>query len=233
MEIIFHGHACFEIKSKEGRILIDPFLSGNPTADVGVKDFHELDGILVSHGHGDHLGDAMELSRKTGATIISVNELARICNKYKVKAHPMHIGGKRNFSFGTVYLTQALHGSVFEPQEEEESFTYAGLACGFLIHMEGKWIYHAGDTGLFGDMELIGRRFPLDVAMLPIGDNFTMGVEDAVYAATLLKPKQVIPMHYNTFPVIKQDPQKFIDLLKHDLPDTKGVILNPGQALVL
>jgi L-ascorbate metabolism protein UlaG (beta-lactamase superfamily) len=233
MEIIFHGHACFEVIGKEGRILIDPFLTGNPAADVGVEDFQELDGILVSHGHSDHIGDAIELSRRTGAPIICVHELARLCSRYNVPTHAMHIGGKYKFNFGTVRLTQALHGSMFEPQEEKDSYLYGGLACGFLVEMEGKWLYHAGDTGLFGDMELLGRLYPLEVAILPIGDNYTMGVHEAVYAATLLKPKHLVPMHYNTFPIIQQDPKEFVELVQQKLPTTKGKILNPGQSLMI
>jgi L-ascorbate metabolism protein UlaG (beta-lactamase superfamily) len=233
MEIRFHGHACFEISGDQGRILIDPFLSNNPSADVSADAFTNLDGILVSHGHSDHLGDAIEISKRTGAPIIGVYELARLCEKRGAKTHAMHIGGKHLFNFGLVRLTQALHGSVFEPNGEEEGFQYAGLACGFLIQMDEKWIYHAGDTGLFGDMELIGRRHPLELALLPIGDNYVMGPEEAVYASTLLRPKRVIPMHYNTFPIIRQDAKEFIDLLKRKFPESEGIILNPGQAITI
>ncbi len=233
MEIRFHGHSCFEVSSKQGRILIDPFLSGNPSADIGPNDLKELDAILVSHGHSDHLGDAIEISKRTGAPIIGVYELARLCEKRGATTHAMHIGGKHLFNFGLVRLTQALHGSVFEPKGEEESFEYAGLACGFLIQMDEKWIYHSGDTGLFGDMELIGRRHPLEVAMLPIGDNYTMGPEEAIYATTYLRPKRVIPMHYNTFSLIQQDAGEFIDQLRRKCPESEGVLLDPGEALIL
>lgn len=233
MEIRFHGHACFEVKGEQGRILIDPFFSDNPSAVVKGEDFTELNAILVSHGHSDHLGDAIEISKRTGAPIIGVYELARLCNKRGATTHAMHIGGKHSFDFGTVRLTQALHGSVFEPRGEEENFYYAGLACGFLIQIDSKWLYHAGDTGLFGDMELIGRRHPLEVAMLPIGDNFVMGPEEAVYAATLLRPKRVIPMHYNTFPLIKQDAAEFANLLQRKFPESESVVLDPGQSIIL
>mgnify|MGYP000869579894 CR=1 FL=1 len=231
MEIRFHGHACFEIIGEQGRIFIDPFLTGNPLAKVGPKDFKELDAILVTHGHGDHLGDTIEIAKNTGATVVCVFELSRLLEKYDVKTHAMHIGGKYTFDFGVIGLTQALHGAVFVPPEDQESIAYGGLACGFLIKMEDKWIYHAGDTGLFGDMELIGRRHPLEVALLPIGDNFTMGPEDAVYAATLLKPKRVIPMHYDTFPLVEQDPAKFKEMLERDFPACKAEIIAPGESL--
>lgn len=233
MDIRFHGHSCFEIQGAEGRILIDPFLSENPTADIQPENFKSLDGILVSHGHSDHLGDAIEISKRTGAPIIAVYELARLCEKTGCKTHAMHIGGKHRFDFGMVRLTQALHGSVFEPKGAAEGFEYAGPACGFLIQMEGKWLYHSGDTGLFGDMELIGRRHPLEVAMLPIGDNYVMGPEEAAYAATLLRAKRVIPMHYNTFPLIEQDAGEFIDLLKRKFPESQGIILKPGESLMI
>jgi L-ascorbate metabolism protein UlaG (beta-lactamase superfamily) len=233
MEIRFHGHSCFEVIAEQGRILIDPFLSNNPSAIINIDEITQLDAILVSHGHADHLGDGITLSKKTGAPIIGVYELARLCEKRGATTHAMHIGGKHLFKFGLVRLTQALHGSVFEPIGEEQSFDYAGPACGFLIQMDGKWMYHSGDTGLFGDMELIGRRHPLEVAMLPIGDNYVMGPEEAVYASTLLRPKRIIPMHYNTFPNIEQDAGEFINLLQRKFPESKGVILEPGQSISL
>jgi len=232
VRIRFHGHACFEIKGKEGTVLIDPFLSANPMAVVKPEEFTELSGILVTHGHADHLGDALKLASQTGAKIIANAELSTYCKNHGAKTHAMHIGGKFRFSFGTVKLTQAFHGSGIENQDKG-IMEDGGLACGFLLQIDGSWIYHAGDTGLFGDMELIGRRHSLLAALLPIGDNFTMGPDDAVYAAQLVRAKTIIPMHYNTFPLIQQDAGEFLNLLKRKAPESKGIILKPGEWLEL
>ncbi|MBN2543855.1 metal-dependent hydrolase [bacterium] len=223
MKIKYLGHSAFMIESSEGTILIDPFITGNPSATCEVRDL-KPDGILVTHGHGDHIGDAINISKETGALIVAPFELATLVQKKGANSHPMHIGGGRKFPFGYVKLTQAFHGSGFD---DEGSMVYTGQPCGFLIHVEGKWIYHAGDTALFGDMKLIGDRFPLDLALLPIGDNFTMGPEDAAYATKLLRPKVVIPMHYDTWEVIAQDPEAFSTMV--DQAVTKVEIINPGE----
>lgn len=232
MHIYFHGHSCFEIEGQAGRILIDPFLTGNPSTSSKPEDFTQLDAILVSHGHSDHLGDAIQLSKQTGAPIITVFELANFCQSQGAQTHAMHLGGKYKFPFGWVKLTQALHGSGIENPEGGDMI-YGGPPCGFLIQMEEKWLYHAGDTGLFGDMELIGRRHPLAVAMLPIGDNYVMGVEEAVHASQLLRPKVVIPMHYNTFPLIAQDVGEFEHLLQRRAPESQVKALKPGESFEL
>ena len=227
MKVKFHGHACFEIISATGNIIIDPYLRNNPQAKTTPDDFEKLDAILVSHGHGDHLGDAIELAQKTGALIVSNSEIGSYVEKFGVRVHKLHIGGQYKFPFGKIKLTPAFHGSGISG--DAGNMVYGGLACGFIINTEGKVLYHAGDTGLFGDMELLGKMYDIDLAMLPIGDNFTMGPDDAIIAAQMLKAKTVIPMHYNTFPVIKQDAEEFIKLLEQKVPESKGILLQPGQ----
>lgn len=229
MKVIFHGHACFEIQSEEGNILIDPFLKNNPKAISKPEDFKQLDAILLTHGHSDHVGDCIEIAKRTGAIVITNFELGSYVERFGVKVHQMHIGGKHSFPFGTVKLTPALHGSGIPVGDG--TFLYGGLACGFLIQTEGKWLYHAGDTGLFGDMQLIGRQYDLTLSMLPIGDNFVMGPEDAVLAAEMLKPKYIIPMHYNTFPVIEQDEQAFSKTVLKRLPESQAVALRSSEFL--
>lgn len=200
------SHSAFAVEAGGKRLLIDPFFTGNPKAPAEAKDY-DPDYILVSHGHGDHLGDTVSIARASGATVIASNELAVWCARNGCKAHPMHIGGGWNFDFGRVKLTIAHHGSAVE--SDERGWEYTGNPCGFLITAEGKTLYHAGDTALFYDMKLIGEMNAIDLALLPIGDNFTMGVDDAIKAVELLRPRCVVPMHYNTFEMIKSDPQRF------------------------
>jgi L-ascorbate metabolism protein UlaG (beta-lactamase superfamily) len=201
IKLIYHGHSAFEIKTGSHTIHIDPFYSGNPNSNVKPGDV-KADFIILTHAHGDHIGDAFEITKKNDATIIAVNELADYAAENKVKAHNMHIGGGFNFPFGRVKFTIAHHGSSFDGK-------YMGEPAGVVLSMEGKNIYHSGDTGLFLDMKLIGEINPLDAAIVPIGDNFTMGIDDAVKAVEFLNPKLAIPMHFNTWGVIEADPQEF------------------------
>lgn len=205
MKLTFLSHSCFLLETGTHRLLIDPFLSGNPQAPVKPEAV-KCDFILISHGHGDHVGDAVAIAKRNSATIISNYEIATYCANQGAKAHPMHIGGGHDFAFGRVKLTIAHHGSGYQT---DDGFLYLGNPVGFLIMTGGKTIYHSGDTGLFMDMQLIGQMNRIDVALLPIGDNFTMGIDDAAKAVEFLKPKVAIPMHYKTFDVIDADPHEF------------------------
>jgi L-ascorbate metabolism protein UlaG (beta-lactamase superfamily) len=218
VEFVFLGHAAVRAVVAGKVLLIDPFLTGNPMAAAGA-DSVDADYILVSHAHHDHLGDAVAIAKRTGATIISTAEVAGKCGRDGAKTHAMHVGGVRGFEFGTVRLTPAVHGSGVD----------GGLACGFTVSSEGRRFYHAGDTGLFGDMELLAKLEPLDLAFLPIGGNYTMGIPDAVYCVRLMRPRVVIPIHYNTWPVVQADPHDFRARVQQAVPGTEVVVLEPGE----
>lgn len=227
--ITWYGHAALGIETAGKTILIDPFLTGNPAASVQA-DALNADYILVSHGHGDHVGDAVSIAKRCGATIISNFE---ICSWFEAKhglasTHAQHIGGGFNYDFGRVKLTLALHGSALPDGSD------GGNPVGFLIYLQnGKKIYAAADTGLFGDMKLIGEE-KIDVAVLPIGDNYTMGPDDALRAVKLLKPKVVIPIHYNTFDLIAQDVNTWAKRVKTaSQSKTKVAALKPGESYSL
>ncbi|MDI6809486.1 MAG: metal-dependent hydrolase [Candidatus Eisenbacteria bacterium] len=223
VKVTYFGHACFSITDGESSVIIDPFLTGNPSASTS-PDKITADAILLTHGHGDHFGDTVAIAKRTGAFIIAPYELAIYCERKGLKSHPMHIGGSRQFPFGKVKLTPAWHGSAIIG----DTIEYTGSPCGFLLTMNGKTIYHSGDTGLFGDMELIGRLQKIDLALLPIGDNFVMGVDDAAEATRMIKPGKVVPMHYNTFDVIKADPEEFRKKVK---TICECIILKPGESV--
>ena len=223
LKTTFLGHSCVMATDNKYTIIIDPFITGNPQATVKAEDI-KVDFILATHGHSDHLGDAVEISRRNKATIIAPNELAAYVAKQGAEAHNMHIGGAYEFPFGRVKLTIAHHGSA-----AGDGLIYTGNPCGFLVKMGGKLMYHAGDTGLFYDMKLIGDMNDIDIAFLPIGDNFTMGVDDAVKAVEFLHPKKVVPIHFKTWPVIDTEPLEFADKLKNS--STEAVIINPGESI--
>jgi L-ascorbate metabolism protein UlaG (beta-lactamase superfamily) len=224
MQVSFHGHAVVQIRSNGKTILIDPFINGNSLTDLKADELNP-DVIILTHGHGDHFGDTVEIAKRSGALVIGSAEISEFLGQQGVKAHGMNIGGSYQFDFGRVKYTQAFHSSSYVTKQNE--IIYLGMPAGVLFMNEGKTIYHSGDTALFSDMKLIGERHPIDLAFLPIGDNFTMGPEDAAYAAKLLKAKTVVPIHFNTFPPIKQDPNRFIELLENG----NGRILNPGESI--
>jgi L-ascorbate metabolism protein UlaG (beta-lactamase superfamily) len=207
------------------QLLVDPFFNGNPAA-AEKADRVKADFILVSHGHGDHLGDALPIAKRTGAIVISNFEIAAWIGEQGVKTHPQHIGGGHTYPFGYLKLTQALHGSGLPDGSN------GGNPVGFLITTKnGKKIYLACDTGLFGDMRLIGDE-GIDLAVLPIGDNFTMGPEDALRAVQLIRPKHVIPVHYNTWELIAQDPNSWAQRVLAET-QAKAHVLKPGETFSL
>ncbi|RAK21249.1 L-ascorbate metabolism protein UlaG (beta-lactamase superfamily) [Anoxybacillus vitaminiphilus] len=226
MKLTYHGHSVVKIETGGKTIFIDPFITGNGATDLKAEDV-KVDVILLTHGHNDHVGDTVDLALRNNALVVAPYELATYLSWQGVHAHPMHIGGAHQFEFGKVKLTQAFHGSSYV--DENKQIIYTGMPCGILFSAEGKTIYHAGDTALFSDMKLIGERNQIDVAFLPIGDNFTMGPEDAALAAEWLQAKMVVPIHYNTFPVIEQDPEKFVAMLNEGI----GKILKAGESIEL
>jgi L-ascorbate metabolism protein UlaG (beta-lactamase superfamily) len=202
LTLTFIGHSAFLLSDGATSLIIDPFLTGNPTASIAADDLR-VQYIALTHAHGDHLGDAIELALTNDATIIAVNELANYCAGKGAKVHNMHIGGAFRFPFGRLKFTIAHHGSA-SPEG-----LYMGEPAGVLVTMGGKTVYHTGDTGLFLDMKLIGELDTIDCMCVPIGDNYTMGIEDAVRAVGFVRPALAIPMHYNTFPIIMADPEEF------------------------
>ncbi len=225
MKLKYFSHSSFQVTADNGKvILIDPFLDDNPTSPIKSKEV-SADFIILTHAHGDHFADAFKIAEKCKPLFICVFELANYVQNKGFDAHPMHIGGGRNFDFGHVKLTIAHHGS------ETPDGKYAGQACGIILTIDGKTLYHAGDTGIFYDMKLIGEMTKLDYMLAPIGDNFTMGITDAVKAVELANPTTAIPMHYNTWPPIEADPYEFQE--KVEALGKKSIVMEYGQEIEL
>lgn len=224
-KLTWHGHATLGFETSGYHVLVDPFFSGNPAADT-TPDIVKADFILVSHGHGDHIGDAIQIAQRTGATVISNFEIANWLGDQEIKTHAQHIGGGFDHPFGYLKLTLALHGSALPDG------SYGGNPTGFLLTTkDGLKIYMACDTGLFGDMRLIGEE-GIDLAVIPIGDNYTMGPDDALRAVMLIQPKHVIPIHYNTWDLIAQDADLWAKKVKETT--TADVhVLKPGESFSL
>jgi L-ascorbate metabolism protein UlaG (beta-lactamase superfamily) len=225
VKFTWYGHAALGLEIDNYRILVDPFLEGNPAAAIRAGEA-QADYILVSHGHGDHLGDTVEIARRTQATAISNDEIATWLEKQGVQAEHQHIGGGRNYPFGYVKLTLAIHGSCLPDGSD------GGNPAGFLITTrQGEKIYLACDTGLFGDMRLIGEE-GIDLAVLPIGDNFTMGPDDALRAVRMIQPRHVVPVHYDTFDLIAQDADAWAKRVQDEV-GAQVHVLKPGESLQL
>lgn len=222
MKLTYLGHSAFVVEEEGFKAIIDPYITGNSLSNIKLEDIRDLTHIFVSHGHGDHLGDTLELAKSNDALVIANAEISNYLSGMGLNTHSMHIGGRYKFDFGVVKLTPALHGSGIPT---EDGMLYGGNPCGFVIEVNNKKIYHAGDTGLTMDMKLLEAE-NIDVALLPIGGNFTMDIDDAVIATEFIKPKLVIPMHYDTFPLIKADPNDFKTQNKYS--DTK--ILEIGES---
>jgi len=222
--IRFYGHACFRLEHDGTQVLIDPFLTGNPFVPGMPADMKPTT-ILVTHGHYDHLGDAVELAKQHGATILATPELAGYCARQGAAAEGAHMGGTARFSWGSAKLVPAFHSSSAGPNLD----IYVGNPVGFVVRFFGVTFYHPGDTCLFGDMRLIGESSAIDVVYLPIGGLYTMDMDDALKAVQFLQPRVVIPGHYNTFPAIAVDAAGFKARVEATT-SARCVILQPGEA---
>lgn len=229
-KITFLGHSAFRVISPKGVILyIDPFLSGNPKTPPEMKTVEKADLILVTHGHGDHVGDTVSIAEKTNARVVVIPELGRHLAKKGVKnVIGMNKGGTYTSHGIAITMVHATHSSSVT---EGDQIIYTGDPAGFVIRLEnGFTIYHAGDTGLFSDMKLIGELYKPDLSLLPIGSHYTMDPKEATYAAKLLGSRYVIPMHYGTFPVLTGTVEEFLTLMK-EVPQTKVIVLKPGETI--
>ncbi|WP_085991696.1 metal-dependent hydrolase [Oceanobacillus senegalensis] len=226
MKVSYHGHSVVKVETENHSILFDPFINGNGGCDLDASTV-KADVILLTHAHNDHVGDTVEIAKRNNSLVVAPNELANYLGEKGLNAHPMHIGGSHEFDFGKVKFTQAFHGSSYT--EEDGTVIYGGMPGGILLTIEGKTIYHLGDTALFTDLKMYGEMNDIDVAFVPIGDNFTMGPEDALVAADWIDAKIVVPVHYNTFPVIEQNPEDFSSKVRTG----EGRVLKVGEGIEL
>lgn len=224
VKIKYIGHSGFVITSDDYSILIDPFITGNPEAKINIKEFN-IDNILVTHAHADHLGDSIDIAKQKNISITAVFELANYCSKKGAKAQGVNIGGKIDFDWGYARWLTAAHSSSTPDGH------YAGCPSSILINMDGVSIYHAGDTGLHSDIKMTGELYKPEISLLPIGGCYTMDIEEAVQAAKWLQSKKVIPMHYNTFPPIQVKVEEFKRKIESET-DSKCIVLKPGEKYI-
>ena len=224
-KITWFSHACVMFDVDGTNILVDPFLTGNPLAPVSQKDLNS-DYIFISHGHEDHLGDTVKTEKRLNAVVVSNPEICSWLENFGItNLQHLQIGGAYKFPWGKVKMTYATHSSSMPDG------AYGGNPAGFIFYINNKKIYHACDTGLFSDMKLIGEE-GIDLAFLPIGDCYTMGPKDALRAIKMIKPKQVVPIHYNTFDLIKQNPDEWAEIVEKET-DTKVLVMKPGDSIEL
>jgi len=230
VKVTYLGHSAFKITSPKGMVIyIDPFLSGNPKTPPEMKTVEKADLILVTHGHGDHLGDTLAIAEKTKAKIVAIAELGRYLTKKGAKnVTGMNKGGTYTYQGVSITMVHALHSSSVT---EGDQIIYAGDPAGFIIRFEnGFTLYHAGDTAVFSDMKILGDIYRPELSLLPIGSHFTMDPREATYAAKLLGSKYIIPMHYGTFPVLTGTAEEFSKLMK-EVPQAKVLVLKPGETV--
>ena len=225
VKLTWYGHATLDLETEGYKLLIDPFFNGNPAASIPA-DQAQADYILISHRHSDHVGDVVSIAQRTGALVITNAEICRWLRDQGLETHAQHIGGGYNHPFGYLKLTLAIHGSGLPDGSS------GGNPTGFLLPtLDGMKVYIAADTGLFGDMQMIGEE-GIDLAVLPIGDNFTMGPDDALKAVKMIQPKHVVPVHFNTFDVIRQDPDAWAERVEAET-DTEVHVLKSGESLTV
>ncbi|KIH70096.1 metal-dependent hydrolase [Salinicoccus roseus] len=225
MKLSYHGHSIIQLENNDTKVIVDPFINGNELTDLEAGEV-KADYILLTHGHNDHVGDTVEIAKNNDATVVAPVELAGYLEGQGLETIGMNIGGRKTFEFGSIKFVHAFHSSSFT--DDDGNVHYTGMPTGIIIEAGEKKVYHAGDTGIFGDMKLISDlNGPFDVAFVPIGDHFTMGIEDAAYATDeLIRPKVAVPVHYDTFPPIKQDAETFKNSAK-----TEVQVLKPGETV--